>query len=368
VQVTIGRDALLAACRLAGRLLPLHPLSPAQEHFLLRAGTASAGSLHAAGPETSLRIPLALHAEQPGEALLPACATVAVLRAAAADEVHLESSDRSLLLRWPGARYRLPSPATAIFPLEEPAGPAPSLLFSARELSRAVRSTLFAAAGSCSRRFRLDGVLVEAEPGRLRIVATDNRRLAVAELPASSRGAGHTPQSRVLPAVAVAVLALLAEASEGAVELRLGAERVSFALGEALLTCRCEAGAFPPWRSAVPASPPCRLEVPVAGLLAAVRQAAVLRRREGTRLLLSLEPGRLVLESGGDGEGCARVARKVAYRGGCVRVALEPRCLVELLRCLEGEELVELGLTGADTPALFRAGGYSHVLMPLRLE
>ena len=61
------------------------------------------------------------------------------------------------------------------------------------------------------------------------------------------------------------------------------------------------------------------------------------------------------------------MARKVAYQGECVRVALEPRYLVELLRCLESEPAVELWLTDADTPALFRAGDYTHVLMPLRL-
>jgi DNA polymerase III sliding clamp (beta) subunit (PCNA family) len=106
----------------------------------------------------------------------------------------------------------------------------------------------------------------------------------------------------------------------------------------------------------------------VAVLLSAVRQAAVLREREGARLLLSLESGRLVLESGRAGAGCSRVARKVPYQGKAVRVALEPRYVVELLRCLEGETTVELGLTDADTPVLFRAGDYTHVLMPLRLE
>jgi hypothetical protein len=50
-----------------------------------------------------------------------------------------------------------------------------------------------------------------------------------------------------------------------------------------------------------------------------------------------------------------------------VRLALEPRYLVELLRCLEGQVSVQLGLTAADTPALFRPGDYTHVLMPLRL-
>jgi hypothetical protein len=94
----------------------------------------------------------------------------------------------------------------------------------------------------------------------------------------------------------------------------------------------------------------------------------VLGRREGARLLLGLEPGRLVLEAGSDGAGASRVARGVPYRGAPVRVALEPRYLVELLCCLEGQPAVELGLTDADTPARFRAGDYLHVLLPLRLE
>jgi hypothetical protein len=50
-----------------------------------------------------------------------------------------------------------------------------------------------------------------------------------------------------------------------------------------------------------------------------------------------------------------------------VQVALDPRFLVEMLRCLEGEETVRLELTDQDTAALFRAGEhYTHVLMPLK--
>src|SRR4051812_4973786 len=101
-----------------------------------------------------------------------------------------------------------------------------------------------------------------------------------------------------------------------------GRDHAVFAVGGASLSCRSMEGPYPPWRSAVPASPPCRLEVPVRGLLGAVRQAAVLREALGARLLLTLEAGRLVLESGRSGTGCLRVARKVPYQGGPVRLAL----------------------------------------------
>jgi hypothetical protein len=35
--------------------------------------------------------------------------------------------------------------------------------------------------------------------------------------------------------------------------------------------------------------------------------------------------------------------------------------------CCRLSPTVQLGLTDADTPALFQAGDYTHVLMPLRL-
>jgi hypothetical protein len=66
VKLTLKRDALLAACRLAARLLPEHPISPAEQHFLLRAGP-STSSLRAAGPEACLTLPLAAQVTQPGE-------------------------------------------------------------------------------------------------------------------------------------------------------------------------------------------------------------------------------------------------------------------------------------------------------------
>jgi DNA polymerase III sliding clamp (beta) subunit (PCNA family) len=82
VKATINREALLAACRLAGRLLPERPICPTEEHFLLRAGE---DSLRATGADASLRLPLTLKVEQSGEALLPARAAVAILRATTAD-------------------------------------------------------------------------------------------------------------------------------------------------------------------------------------------------------------------------------------------------------------------------------------------
>src|SRR5438034_940600 len=110
MNLTIDREALLAACRLAARLLPERAVRPADAHLLLRAAHADAGppcTPHAAGAEASLRLPLAAQAERPGEALLPTRAALAVLRASSTREVTVEAGGDGLVLRWPGARCRL---------------------------------------------------------------------------------------------------------------------------------------------------------------------------------------------------------------------------------------------------------------------
>jgi DNA polymerase-3 subunit beta len=364
VRLAVSREALLGACRLALRLLPERAVA-ASAHVLLRAGGAGC-ALHASGHESALSQALQAKVETPGETLVPARAAEAVLREARAEEVTLESSGDGLVVRGHGARFHLEGLPPSLFPPGEAFPGGPCHLVDADRLRRAVQSTLFAA-GPGSRRYFLDAVLFEVEADRLRLVASDNRRLAVAEVPALARCDHLTPARRLLPVRAVDLLARLPDGEGGAVEALFGAGRAFFRAGGATLSCRYAEGPYPRWRSAIPPSPPHRLALPVRPLLSAVRQAAVLREREGAKLLLRCEPGRLVLESGRAGAGRSRVARKVPFEGGPVQVALDPRFLVEMLRCLEGEETVRLELTDQDTAALFRAGeGYVHVLMPLK--
>src|SRR5439155_27138131 len=127
------------------------------------------------------------------------------LREGAGDEGAVEGCAGGLLLRWPGARLQLESPPASCCPPPQPAPVGPSHRVQAERLRWAVESTLFAA-GPGSRRYCLESVLWEAEPDRLRLVATDNRRLAVAELHALGRCAQPGPP-RLLPARGARLLA-----------------------------------------------------------------------------------------------------------------------------------------------------------------
>jgi DNA polymerase-3 subunit beta len=364
MKVAICRADLLEGCRLADRVLPERPVGPVAGHILLSADENGC-TLHAADHDLTLRQDLTASVGSPGQALLPARTALNILREADAEELTLEARPGRLVIRGPGALFDLHVPPPALYPPGEPFPGGPCHCVAGDLLRRAIQSTLFAA-GPGSSRYYLDGVLWEVEADRLRLVATDNKRLAVAEVPTLGRCEHLTPARRLLPARAVQLLTRLP--TEGPVEALFGAGRAFFRLSRATLSSRYAEGSYPRWRSALPPAPRHRVALEVAPLLSAVRQAAVLREREGARLLLKLEPGRLVLESSQSGAGRARVEQEVAFWGAPVQLALAPRFLVEMLRCLEGEGTVQVELTDEHTPLLFRAGSSTHLLMPLRPE
>jgi DNA polymerase-3 subunit beta len=364
MKIRVGREAFLKGCRLAERVLPERMVDPATGCLLVRAEDGTC-TLRAAGPEAALLLRVPVVMEEPGEALLPAGETLAILREAAAEELALESAAGRVQVRGEGALFDLEAPRPSQLPAPGPFPQGTGHRLPPDLFCQAVRRTLFAV-GEQTSRYSLQGVLWETEPDRVRLVATDNKRLAVAEVPAAAPGESLPPAPRLLPARAVDLLARLAEDGEERIQAVFGERHAFFRVGAATLWARYVEGAFPAWRKAVPPRAPHLFPLPVGPFLAAVRQAAVLREREHARMLLRFEPGRVTLESRQAGAGQSRVLQRLPFAGGPVEVVLNPRFLVELLRAFEADNTLLLGLTDRDTAALFSDGDcYTHVLMPV---
>jgi DNA polymerase-3 subunit beta len=212
----------------------------------------------------------------------------------------------------------------------------------------------------------LEAVLCEVGSRGLRLVASDNHRLAVAEVPLlNPRGIDH-PSRLLLSVKALALLGRLIGDQEEPVRAHFGPPEAFFRVGRATLSARLLQGRFPNWQAALPADGRRVADLAVGALLEGVRQAAVLREPTGARLLLRLGPGRLVLESQQVGAGRIRVEQAADYPGQTLALAFNPVYLLELLRALEGEPSVRLELGAPGRAALLVApDGYRHALMPL---
>jgi DNA polymerase-3 subunit beta len=360
MKIRVRREAFVKGCRLAERVLPDRVVDPARGCLLLQA-EGGACTLRAVGPEAALLLRVAAIQEEPGEALLPAGQALAICREVAAEELSLEAAAGRVRVRAEGALFDLEAPRPSAPPAPGPFPEGACHRLQPDLFCRAARRTLFAV-GEPTSRYSLQGVLWEAEPDRVRLVATDNKRLAVAEVPAAALGASLPAAPRLLPARAVDLLARLASDGGERVQAAFGAGHACFRVGAATLFARYVEGPFPAWRKAVPPRARHLLPLPVGPFLAGVRQAAALHERgQAARLLLRFEPGRVTLASRQ-----ALVLQLLPLAGGPVEVVLNPCFLMDLLKAFDADDTLLLGLTDRDTAALFSDGaGYTHVLMPV---
>ncbi len=369
MQITLQREPLLEACKLAEKAVAARSIDPFLDNLHVQAREADC-LLTATDGVVGLRVRVPARVGQAGPALVPARQFFGIARAAPEGELAVVSRDNRVLVRAAGADFELRGDDPSRFPGFPSCPEGPPDEIAPEPLRVAIQRTLIAAGQEASSHSRA-GVLWEFGQDRFRLVATDNRRLAVAEVPVQARGGRGRPREALVPVRAMELLGRLAGVAVGPVRVLFGGRHLFVRAPGTALCARLMEGKFPEWRKALPGEdrPRYRVVLPVGEFLAGVRQAAVLRDRPEARVLVRFERGRVVLRSRQAGTGRAWVRRALvepAVREP-VEVAFNTTYLTDLLKVLDPEETVRLELHDAEAPALFCTGeGYRHVLMPLR--
>ncbi len=366
MKVLCRREELLSAFQQASVAVPARDLKPVLRNVKAVAEEGRC-TLLATDLElgTRLEVP-GLTVEEPGSVLLPAARLHAILRESPDETLVVETADQSCLVRGEHSEFELAGEDPAAFPdvpefVADAYHEVPACAF--REL---IRRTAFAAATDTSR-YAITGVLCELDGSVARLVATDGRRLAVAEREAVAHGEHSTKgQVHILPPKALQLLDRNLHDPAEAVRVSLSPNEALFRTTRATIYTRLVEGRFPPYREVIPKKPAAKVGLPVDAFHAAVRQAAIMADQESRKVVLGFAKGKLTLKAQGSDVGRSRVEMPLEYQGKPLEIAFNPQLLTDMLRALHGEEAVELALTDGASPALFRCGGnYSYVIMPL---
>ena len=241
-----------------------------------------------------------------------------------------------------------------------------AVTLGAQDFAAALHQVVPAASADDARPI-LTGVLLAAEEGGLRLVATDSYRLAVRDLPGTSvLGEG---QSVLVPSRALRELERLLGTAEE-ITLRLGEREATFEVDHVRLTTRLIEGEFPNYRGLIPASHPNRLTVNREALVEAVRRVKLLAREPNTPVRLAMSADGLELVAITQDVGQAHEQLDAAYDGEDLTVAFNPDYLLAGVDVTPGDE-IHLDTVDAQRPAVIRASGaqeFLYLLMPVRVS
>lgn len=232
-------------------------------------------------------------------------------------------------------------------------------------LLRTVRSARYAMANDWGRP-HLSGILLALEPGKLRAVATDGHRLAMADAAASIR----VTASALIPFAAVGELVGILESSEDElVNIALSARQAHFGVDGSDLCTQLASEVFPPYQKVIPSTWAQAVSVDASELNGALKRVSSVLSNRSAAVRLELERGEPTLRlASSDKDTAASAEDFVALAGAAdasISVHVSGAYLAETLATI-GVGQIEIRVSKELDPVVIAAGEDVHVIMPMR--
>ncbi|MFO0893977.1 MAG: DNA polymerase III subunit beta [Phycisphaerales bacterium] len=307
--------------------------------------------------------------KEEGQALVPADKLLQIVRASEDSTLTLDLQKQALLVRGEDARFTIFGHDVKEYPAlrEVPASRA-EFETTADVLRRLIERTLFATAMDNSR-YAFNGVLLDRKGKKLRMVATDGRRLAVAR-GECQKGEGDT--SAIIPTKAMTTLNRLIEDPAAPIRVAREENRIQFQIGDgadgAVLISNLVEGTFPPFEDVIPKDLDRRITFDRDHFSSAVRRAALLTNEESKGVRLSFTQESVVLRSRAPEVGEAEITLPLeGFQGEPIEIGFNPQYLTDALKVVDPGEVV-IELKAPNKPGVLKAGGeFTYVVMPVNL-
>jgi DNA polymerase-3 subunit beta len=239
-----------------------------------------------------------------------------------------------------------------------------------QETVRAMLKKTSFAVSTDESRYVLNGIFISLKEGKMTLVATDGRRLALVdeEVDISEKSSGEF----IVPAKAVNELNRLLQ-EKGEVEIKFGENQASFSLKDdkgfaVLLVTKLIEGNYPNYKQVIPGEAKERIALVREELLSALRRAEIMTSEKANSVKLAFGRNTLAITANSPEVGEARESLAVNYKGKELAIAFNPKYLIDPLNALTEDE-VFIELIDELSPGVLKINGaFLYVVMPMRLS
>ena len=285
-------------------------------------------------------------------------------------ELRYAGDDPRLQISAGRSKFNLPVLPAGDFPVMSSDGLSSRITLETNDLIRLIDKTRFAISTE-ETRYYLNGLYLhtvsEGGEAKLRAVATDGHRLALAEMPAPEGCAGLP--GVIIPRKTIQEARRLLEDASGMVEMQISQAKVRFEFGRAALTSKVIDGSFPDYVRVIPKDNQRVVMVDNALFAQAVDRVATISAEKSRSVKMAVEPGRLILTVRNMEAGQAVEEVEVDYDGESFEIGFNARYLLDVAGQIQGES-AEFRFADPASPTLVLDPvdrGVQYVLMPLRV-
>ena len=368
MNLTITKEQIIAGLQAVQNVVSSRTTLPILSNVLLRAeGT------HVEFTATDLDVTVACKVEakvtKPGATTLPVKKLFGIVRELSS-EIEIEVDEKNLASIRSGSSYfKIHGLSADEFPPLPQFKDDKKVSLPQENIKAMVKKTSFAVSTDESR-YVLNGLFVSLKEGKMTVVATDGRRLALVdeEVEISEKSSGEF----IIPAKAVNELNRLFQ-EKGEVEIKLGENQASFSLKDEkgfaiLLITKLIEGNYPNYRQVIPNEMKERVSIGREELLHALRRAEIMTSEKANSVKLTFSRNNLTITANSPEVGEARETIAISYKGNDISIAFNPSYLIDPLNALSEDE-VFFELIDELSPGVLKINGpFLYVVMPMRLN
>ena len=364
MKIKINKEAMIDSLQKVQSVINPRNALPVLSNVLMK---AQKGKLELTATDMSLTVRASLAAEvlESGTTTLPAKRIFGVFRELSVDEAEMEVNDQNVASIQAGSSYfRIHGISEADYPnLPEMADPKVYVIDQAA-FRNMLKLTFYAASVDANRPL-LNGVLLSFKGGKLSVVATDSRRLALVEheveFPADAE------MDLIVPLKTVEEL-VRTLGENGTLKILATPKQIAFEFDSILIVSKLVEGTYPNFRQVIPQANGERVAMERETLLTAVRRTSQLVIDAVSGVKLTFTKNRLEILATAPEIGEARETMDVKYKGPDIAISFNPAFLMDPLKALTTDE-VYLDLLDDTSPGVLRSSiSFVYVLMPIRVS
>lgn len=364
MKVKVERTALIAGLQVVQNVVSLRSTLPILYNVLIEA-EKDCLTLTTTDLDMSVRCIVKAEIEKTGATTLPARRLFNIIRELGDTHVELKLEDNhSTSVSCGTSFFKIMGMSNEDFPPMAATEGTSGYRMEQGAFKEMLRKTHYAASTE-ETRYILNGVLMSFKDGKLTMVATDGRRLALVEqeldFPKESEA------DMVLPSKAVNEL-LHTLSGEGELNIYGEKNRMVFEFNNIVMSTKLIEGSYPNYRQVIPPECEERIAVDREGLLMALRRVSLVTTDKSNATKLTFAKNKLVVTTTTPDVGEARESVPIKYAGKQISVAFNPEYVMDPLKNLSNDELY-FELTDDLSPGVVKCDmPFLYVLMPIRIS